>query len=166
MRSGAGVLCAIAAALAGAGCGSATKTVTKQVTTTTPSPATTTPAPVSAAVPPDRALERLLKRTETDQSFRTTGFKRGAFVTAFFISKVKKAEADARAHGIPGLDFDPFFCAQALPRRSTYDAPTASGESVTVVAHQDFGGPKLREQAYVMRLDTGVWKLDSNECIK
>lgn len=166
MRSGAAVLCAIATALAVAGCGSDTKTVTEHVTTTTPSPATTTPAPGSAPVGPDRALARLLKRAETDQSFRTVGFKRGAFVTAFFISKVRAAEADARAHGIPGLDFDPFFCAQQLPRSSTYDAPATSGESVTVVAHQDFGDAKPRSQSYVMRLDTGVWKLDSNECIK
>jgi hypothetical protein len=169
MRAGVAVLLLLA------GCGGKTKTVTQTVTSaTTPTvqtqataPAQTTPAVTSPAVGPDQALRGLLERVMRDTGYQASGaYKSGEFVTDRFIGRVEALKRQAKAQGAPGLEADPFLCAQNLPRRITYDAPRVAGDTATVVTHQDYGGGSPTTKTYGMRLVGGAWKLDSDECVR
>jgi hypothetical protein len=165
---------ALVATLAFAGCGDKTKTVTRTVTTATAatSPTTTTATgptrtlPPNPAAGPDRALRNLLARVVRDTGYQASGaYKSGEYVTERFIGRVEALTREARAQGAPGLEADPFLCAQNLPRRITYDPPVVSGDAATVVTHQDYGGGRPNAKTYRMRLVGGAWKLDADECV-
>ena len=87
-------------------------------------------------------------------------------MTAAFIRKVEQATQDAKDQGATGLDFDPMVCAQQIPRHIEYHPATVSGDQATVVAVLDFGGGKPQSNTYQLRLEDGVWKLDSTDCLK
>jgi hypothetical protein len=80
--------------------------------------------------------------------------------------RVEGETRKARAQGLTGLDYDPFLCAQNIPRRITYDRPVVSGDAATVVTHQDYGGQRPSAKTYRMRLVGGAWKLDADECVR
>ena len=161
---------AVLAIAALAGCGGGEKTVT--TTVTQPTASTTITATDTGAQPGDvaaatDALSGLIDKVRNDPRYGTQAFRGDPAVSRGFVQKIDRIIAMNEAQGFPGIDFDPFICAQQLPTGVSYAPARVAGDDVAITGHLSYGdASKPVEVTYLMVLQDGRWKLDSTDCVE
>src|SRR5262249_6930420 len=139
--------------LAGCGGGStgATQTVTSSTSTgTTPTTTTGGAGDVGAAT---TALSGVIDRSIKEPDFNTQGFRTDPAVPSALVAKIDRIAAQNEAQGLPGLDVDPFVCAQQLPSAETYKPASVAGDNVTINGRFTYGAGKPVTVTYGMVLE-------------
>lgn len=121
-------------------------------------------------------LEGVIDRDINDPGYHGGGFRSDPALSAGLLEQIAEIEATNEAEGFPGLDFDPFLCAQNIPIDVRFKLAGTSGSTATFVGQLAFGDAKskgpysdsystIEKVTYVMFLDDNEWKLDSTECV-
>ena len=164
-RLGRPLLPALTAAAIFAGCDdNGSETVTLQDTVAPPDVTNTT----TSAGDVDHAqavLEGIIERDITDPNYHSDGFRSDSAISQDLIDKIDQLDEEAQESDAPGLDFDPFVCAQDVPESVTYSTGDAATQTVTIIGHLSFGTGGPRDVIYDMGREGGGWKLVSTSCV-
>lgn len=110
-------------------------------------------------------LEGVINRDIEDPAYRRGGFKDDPAISADLIAQINAITDENRKQGVPGLDFDPFLCAQNVPTGVTFDEAGTAADRITFVGRFEFGGSTEKVTYVLFREADGEWKLDSTECL-
>lgn len=105
-------------------------------------------------------LEAVIGRDLQDGRYIEGAYRTDPNLTPRMIGEIIRLEAE----GGPGFDFDPFICAQSLPRAIDYEAVAVGDEEITFEASFDFGGAFTSVNTYRMLHGQNGWQLDSIGC--
>jgi len=112
------------------------------------------------------ALSGVIDRAVKVPHFNTEGFRTDPAISSALVAKIDRIAAQNEAQGLPGLDVDPFVCAQQLPQAETYRPARVAGDNMTINGRFTYGAGKPVTVTYGMLLEDGAWKLDSTECVE
>ena len=110
-------------------------------------------------------LEGIINRDLDDPAYRGGGFRDDPAISADFIAQVNAIEDANRKGGLPGLDFDPFICAQNTPTGVSFNEAGTAADRITFVGRYKFGGSTEKVTYVLFRTSDGEWQLDSTECV-
>ena len=96
------------------------------------------------------ALEGVINRDIKDPAYHVDGFRDDPAVSADLIAQIDAIEEANREEGDPGLDFDPFICAQKIPTGVTFNEVGTAADRMTFVGVFEFG-PQKEKVTYVRR---------------
>ena len=148
-----------------AGCGDdKDNTVTLQETVTGSSTEETTGAPSKDVADAQAVLKTIIEKDRTDPEYHTLGFRTDPAISQDLIDKIARIDEEATQSGAPGIDFDPFICAQQIPDGATYTPGDAATQSIAIVGHLKFG-PQTEDVVYDMAREGNDWKLASTSCV-
>lgn len=111
------------------------------------------------------ALEGVINRDLQDPAYRGGGFRDDPALTADLIAQINAIEEANMKEGLPGLDFDPFICAQQEPTGVTFNEAGTAADRITFVGRFRFGGSQEKVTYVLFRTSGGEWQLDSTECL-
>ena len=110
-------------------------------------------------------LEGVINRDIKDPEYRAGGFREDPAISADLIAQIDAITEANRKEGFPGLDFDPFLCAQNTPTGVVFNEAGTAADRITFVGRFEFGGATEKVTYVLFREEGGDWVLDSTECV-